>query len=287
MEANINNTSASDIIHRVPIKIRYKAKGVIRTKNLNARNDSNLEKTFDTFWKKRNLIDEKSEQDKREFYLFRDGKKIKLDKYKRISELSLKESDLIEVAYKNQSEIKEKSKHNRDSDESSGGYQSKCKKKTLIRIGIIAAIVILALIIFLLCYYLFIMKKDKDNNVTKTNNNEGNQDSTKEDPKLYSKEPLVANKLFYDQTNTLFLYKSEKNISLEIGLRPETEKVKDESDYTKIKQDMDFCFIVEKRHQEIDQEKKILYPKEKSYLITIRDIYKLTKMLTIDLIWLY
>ena len=251
MEASINNTSASDIIHRVPINIRYKAKGVIRTKNLNARNDSNLERTFDTFWKKRNLIDEKSEQDKREFYLFRDGKKIKLDKYKRISELSLKESDLIEVAYKNQSEIKEKS---RNSDESSG----KCKKKTLIKIGIIAAVIILAIIIFFLCFYLFKMQKDKTNNETTKNNKEGNEETTKQEQKLYSKEPLITDKIFYDQTNTFFLYKSEKNISLEIELQPGTEKVKDESNFNQIKQNMDFGFILEKRQQEIDENKNIL-----------------------------
>ena len=34
MEVSINNTSNSEMIHRVPIKIGYKAKGVIRTKNL-------------------------------------------------------------------------------------------------------------------------------------------------------------------------------------------------------------------------------------------------------------
>jgi len=65
-----------------------------------------LERTFETLWKKRNLIDEKDEEDKREFYLLKDGKKIKLDKYKRISELSLKESDLIEVENKPQSKEK-------------------------------------------------------------------------------------------------------------------------------------------------------------------------------------
>ena len=54
------------------------------------------------------------------------------------------------------------------------------KKKTLIKIGIIAAVVILALIIFLLCFYLFKLQKNKeDYNATTTETNTEGEDSTK------------------------------------------------------------------------------------------------------------
>lgn len=80
------------------------------------------------------------------------------------------------------------------------------------------------------------MQKNKeDNNATTTETNTEGEDITKQKPKFYSKEPLITDEIFYDQTNTLFLYRSEKNISIKFGVLPETEKVKDETNPNKIK----------------------------------------------------
>ena len=62
---------------------------------------------------------------------------------------------------------------------------------------------------------------------------------------------MITDEIFYDQTNTLFLYRSEKNISIEIGVLPETEKVKDETNFNKIKQNMEFSLLLKKGNKKL------------------------------------
>ena len=62
---------------------------------------------------------------------------------------------------------------------------------------------------------------------------------------------MITDEIFYDQTNTLFLYRSAKNISIEIGVLPETEKVKDETNFNKIKQNMEFSLLLKKGNKKL------------------------------------
>ena len=271
--ANINEANTTGIFNELQIKIIYKLNCISITENLLLNIDSNLEKAFNDFRTRKNLKEAQNKQKECFFYLIRDNQKIALDKRKKIQELNLKEGDLIEITYNENMPQKSREnnknevyKHNILNSNTNLNEPFPTKKKNYNFIYVIIGILVFGLIVFSLWYFLSYKHKKKDsgyNHLISESDNKEEEDEEEDNGgkvnndiiKVYQTEELITQKRPYYPNNTLFLYKSEKEMNIEIDSKIERES--DENNMTKIKEYMNFGLIIKEQHQEIDEDKNM------------------------------
>ena len=283
--ANINNSNASGIFNEITIKIRYKSNGTFITENLVLYKVNNLENAFNEFKRKKNIFEINNEEEEKVFYLIKETQQIKLDKNKAIEELNLNEGDLIEVSYQPPIIINNNYRHNIiNSNSNLNPTLSENKKKNCFIIFLIIGVAVISIIISLLCVFLIKKKKDKtikdkpsDNiNDEEIENNDEEEDNKSNDNLLnmtgkeFPPESLITNKKLYDNMNTLFVYKSNKIINLELETElMNTNDEKNYSNYSTIIQNIDFGFLINEKHQEKDESRRLLKNYYTGYLFLL------------------
>jgi flagellar basal body-associated protein FliL len=281
--ANINDTNTDGVFNKKNVKIRYILNGITLTENLELYDDSKLEQAFEDYKRQKNINDMQNQRRQTVFHLIKENGKINLDKNKKIQELGLQEGDLIEITYHDSPNlhIPSNSKDNLVS-----SPQPNNKKKFII-ISVIVVAIVIGLTVFLLLWLLFHNKnkkneqnksnsqnKEKGNNQTPKDVSESEQNNKlKNSNKNYTKEKLISEKRPYYPNNTLFLYKSIKEMN--VAIEGISENLTDAENMTKLREYMDFSLLIQEENEEIDEIneiKKIWYSGFISlYNITIND----------------
>ena len=241
----MDENSKRRVFNERNINIRYIVNKIPISGKLKLNSNDNLESSFKKFKKIKKIKKPKNTQKESEFHLIRNNKKILLDKNIKTEKLEIKEGDLISVSYKektdNNNEINAQNINN--------NYIYNNRKKKFDQIKIInykqkkyillfsSLIIILVGLGFYLSYHF--LKKDKKDNKDNKNTN-------------YNKEELITKKRPYYPINTLFLYKSDK--IMKITLESDLERIRDEKDFTNIKEYMNYGLIIRNEYQDIYEE---------------------------------
>ena len=277
------------MLKEINIKLSYILDNEPKKGNMKLNLNDNLENAFNKCKSIKTLKNKKIEI---EFYLKKENEKIPLDKKVKIKELNLKEGDLIFVSFKdNINNIDNINTHynpnlssenlNTEIDSSSNAEKPLRKRKNfLLIIYISIAIIIIGVIIILIIH--FTTKKNKSKKIMNAdtnsdNNNENDDNSSNNDnidnkdntdfksnndqdnnatEKIYYIEELITKKRPFYPNNSIFLYKSNKTMSVE--LESELKNETDESNMTDVKEFMDFGLIVREESQEIFEEESLI-----------------------------
>ena len=256
--ANINEDNTTGIFDLKNIKLKFNYLGVSKTENIQIYNNANLDNIFKDYIKIRNLTEIQNSVNKYNFYLIRENQKIKLDKVKSIQQHGIKDGDLIEVSFPeiiNQNENRNELSHTyQNSSENLINPSASSNKKYFIIIGSIG-VILLGLIIFFTCWFVFKKPKipietptDNTDEISEEEENE-EEEEKKEIEKIYELEELMIEKRPYYPINELFLYKSDKEMNIELD--PKTGDYEEGKNLTKITEHLDFCFIIEEKHVEL------------------------------------
>ena len=259
--ANINEDNTTGIFNLKNIKLKFNYLGVSKTENIQIYNNANLDNIFKDYIKIRNLTEIQNSVNKYNFYLIRENQKIKLDKVKSIQQHGIKDGDLIEVSFPeiiNQNENRNELSHTyQNSSENLINPSASSNKKYIIIIGSIG-VILLGLIIFFTCWFVFKKPKipietptDNTDEISEEEENE-EEEEKKEIEKIYELEELMIEKRPYYPINELFLYRSDKEINIELD--PQTGDYEEGKNLTKITEHLDFCFIIEEKHVELNDD---------------------------------
>ena len=236
-DQNIEYTSSCDrAIEKIRINIHYEIGSKILNEVINVKINDNLGNVFINHKKRRKIHDIKNNSNYQVFLLIRDNEQKILDKNMPIKILDLKNDDLIIVTDKqNIQKLNTINLYNIKIKDTVIQNNLNHRKKQTFKYLIISLIILftLGIIIFLLLYFL------------KPHNKK---------PKNYASEELITKKRPYYPINTLFLYKSNKEMN--INLESEMDTI-NENNKTKIKQLMDFNLIIREDHQDIDENKNL------------------------------
>ena len=277
------------MLKEINIKLSYILDNEPKKGNMKLNLNDNLENAFN---KCKSIKIPKNKKIEIEFYLKKENEKIPLDKKVKIKELNLKEGDLIFVSFKdNINNIDNINTHynpnlssenlNTEIDSSSNAEKPLRKRKNfLLIIYISIAIIIIGVIIILIIH--FTTKKNKSKKIinedtNSDNNNENDDNSSNNDnidnkdntdfksnndqdnnatEKIYYIEELITKKRPFYPNNSIFLYKSNKTMSVE--LESELKNETDESNMTDVKEFMDFGLIIREESQEIFEEESLI-----------------------------
>ena len=273
------------MFNEINVKLSYNIDNTTKTGDLKLRANDTLETALNKY---KDIKSIKNKLKQSEFYLNK-HKPILLDKKAKIKELNLKEGDLIVLYFKDNNYNSENTQTQVSPIESTGNINpdtnseqtiketAKPRKKFLIVIIITIALIIIGIIIFLIIHFknknkknngetkdINIDNKDDDSNNDDDNNNSNNDNNNnnvgnENNPgnnilpkKEYKIEELITKKRPYYPNNMLFLYKSDKSMSVQ--LESELNRENDESNMTNVKEFMDFGLIIRGTDKEIFEE---------------------------------
>ena len=249
------------------VKIQYSINNITMTVIMQLNNDETLENNFNKYKYNYNLNIPKYELKVKIFHLLRGTEKILLKKNIKSKELNLKDGDLIIVSFQdkkneieNISHIQNVSSANLNEEINQSSVSPKSSSKTIcILIIIIIFLIALGLSSFLVYYFKFRKKNKGEYNYEErekeqTDKNEDDEDKMDGDyneskEKVYKMEELITKKRPYYPNNTLFLYKSDK--IMEIELECDSNRTDEIQNMTKIEEYMDFGLIIRDEHQEV------------------------------------